>query len=98
MYKWKETPLTVTERREEKIPLQFALSQNYPNPFNPSTIISYQLPSTSLVTLKVYDLLGHEIATLVQQQQSAGKYKVTFNARKLPDGLFFIVWRQWVLK
>jgi hypothetical protein len=89
MYKWRGTALAVAERKDERIPLQFQLSQNYPNPFNPSTIIGYQLPNTSLVTHKVYDLLGHEIAILVQQQQPAGKHKVTFNASKLPDGLYF---------
>lgn len=89
MYKWRGTALAVVERKDEKIPQRFELSQNYPNPFNPSTIIGYHLPSTSLVTLKVYDLLGHEIATLVHEQQVAGKHEVNFNASHLPDGLYF---------
>ena len=60
-------------------PNLFALSQNYPNPFNPSTVISYQLPVNSQVTLKVYDMLGREVATLVNGEMKAGSYTATFN-------------------
>jgi len=67
----------------------FKLEQNYPNPFNPSTKITYQLPVTGFVTLKVYDVLGKEIATLVNQDKSAGSYEVQFNAAEFPSGIYF---------
>jgi hypothetical protein len=67
----------------------FSLSQNYPNPFNPTTAISYQLPAASQVMLKVYDILGREVAVLVNNYHQAGNYKVEFNARKLVSGIYF---------
>ena len=70
-------------------PIDFALIQNYPNPFNPSTIISYSLPQNSLVTLKVYDVLGNEVATLVNETKSAGKYDIRFDASGLSNGIYF---------
>ena len=71
-------------------PGNYSLEQNYPNPFNPSTIISYSVPSTSLVTIKVYDVLGREILTLVNENKSAGNYSVQFNASsKFPSGVYF---------
>ena len=74
-------------------PTGFALSQNYPNPFNPSTMISYQVPVNSRVTLKVYDMLGREVATLVNDRQEAGSYSVPFNSNKgglsLSSGVYF---------
>ena len=69
-------------------PSKFELSQNYPNPFNPSTIISYNIPKAANVTLKVYDVLGKEVATLVNQFQSANSYKVRFNASSLSTGVY----------
>ena len=77
-----------SENRGE-IPAEFSLSQNYPNPFNPSTIISYQLSSPGKVTLKVYDMLGREVATLVNEFQSAGSYVKTMHASSLPSGVYF---------
>ena len=67
----------------------FLLSQNYPNPFNPSTIISWQLPASSFVTLKVYDILGREVAALVNEEKPAGIYETEFNAANLPSGVYF---------
>ena len=69
-------------------PTVFALEQNYPNPFNPSTMISYSIPQSSFVTLKVYDIIGNEVATLVNQNQEAGKYDIRFNASNLSNGVY----------
>jgi len=66
----------------------FALGQNYPNPFNPSTVIRYQVSASGNVELKVFDVLGKEVATLVNEIQSAGTYSRTFNAANLPSGLY----------
>jgi hypothetical protein len=67
----------------------FSLSQNYPNPFNPSTVISYRVAHLGNVTVKVFDMLGREIATLVNEVKAAGSYTVTFNAINLPSGVYF---------
>ena len=75
--------------KEGVIPKQFTLSQNYPNPFNPSTILNYSIPISEFVTLKLYDLLGREIETLVSEQKSPGSYKVNFNGGKLASGVYF---------
>ena len=67
----------------------YRISQNYPNPFNPSTKISWQSPVGSWQTLKIYDLLGNEVATLVDEYKPAGKYEVEWNASKYPSGIYF---------
>jgi len=74
---------------EVSAPLKFSLEQNYPNPFNPSTVISYQLPIGGNVTIKVYDILGNEVATLVYEYKPAGRYEVEFNPSSLPSGVYF---------
>ncbi len=70
------------------IPVKYDLQQNYPNPFNPSTVIKYQVPANGMVVLKVYDVLGKEVATLVNAVRAAGTYECTFNASHLPSGLY----------
>lgn len=69
-------------------PQQFELSQNYPNPFNPATTISYTIPQSSFVTLKVYDIIGNEVATLVNENKEAGRYNVNFDAANLSSGIY----------
>ena len=71
------------------MPSQFVLHQNYPNPFNPSTTISYQLPTQSHVTLKVYDLLGREVTTLMSEVKQPGMYTVQFDGSGLASGVYF---------
>jgi hypothetical protein len=68
---------------------QFELFQNYPNPFNPTTQISYSIPNSELVSLKVYNVLGEEVAQLVNQFQNNGKYQVTLNTNQLSSGVYF---------
>lgn len=67
----------------------FALEQNYPNPFNPATIINYQIPVEGQVSLKVYDMLGNEVATLVNEIKTAGEHQVEFNAGAIASGIYF---------
>ena len=67
---------------------EYALDQNYPNPFNPSTTIRYQLPQDGMVTLKVYDILGSEVATLVNEQKTAGRYEINFDASRFASGVY----------
>ena len=79
----------VKQPDENFLPKEYELSQNYPNPFNPATTINYQLPKTSDVTLKVYDVLGREVKALVNERQSPGKYSVTFHTETLTSGIYF---------
>ncbi len=72
-----------------EIPDDYMLHANYPNPFNPVTTMKYDLPFDSEVTLTVYDMLGREVVTLVNEMKSAGRYSVTFNAAGLPSGMYF---------
>ncbi|KAA0245982.1 MAG: T9SS type A sorting domain-containing protein [Ignavibacteriota bacterium] len=81
--------ITNIEEAQVIFPIDLILHQNYPNPFNPNTVISYQLPVSSDVTLKIYDVLGNEVATLVDDYKLAGSYEVEFNASTLPSGVYF---------
>jgi len=80
--------LVSVSKEANYLPLDYSLSQNYPNPFNPSTTIQYQLPQSGKVTLNVYDILGREVAFLVNDFKPAGSYSVTFNASALPTGIY----------
>jgi hypothetical protein len=79
----------VSQEQNVQLPKTFSLSQNYPNPFNPSTVISYQLPAVSKVRLMIYDLLGREVATLVNEEQTAGWKEVQWNAKDVSSGIYF---------
>jgi hypothetical protein len=80
---------TTDVKKSTNQPGFFKLYQNYPNPFNPSTFINYQLPASALVVLKVFDVLGKEVETLVNERQNAGNHSVQFNASNLPSGVYF---------
>jgi hypothetical protein len=81
--------ITGIENDVDELPTEFALAQNYPNPFNPSTKISWQSPVGSWQTIKMYDILGNEIATLIDEYRPAGKYETEFTAANLPSGVYF---------
>jgi len=81
--------ITSVEPATSQLPLQFSLFQNYPNPFNPSTVISYQLPGISNVDLRVFDLLGREVALLVNEEKPAGRYSVQWDAARFSSGVYF---------
>ena len=81
--------ISAVEDDQTYIPRHFSLEQNYPNPFNPSTTISWQLPEASNVTLKIFNSLGREVETLVNEEKPAGTYELTWNAANLPSGVYF---------
>ncbi|MBX2990979.1 MAG: T9SS type A sorting domain-containing protein [Bacteroidetes bacterium] len=78
-----------TPSTENGVPSEFFLAQNYPNPFNPTTTITYQLPVVADVTLTVYDMLGREVATLVNGRRNAGNHSVQFDATGQASGVYF---------
>jgi hypothetical protein len=80
---------SVKDDKNKTIPTYFSLSQNYPNPFNPATTINYQIANASNVTLKVFDLLGREVTTLVNENKSPGYYEVKFDGSALTSGIYF---------
>lgn len=71
------------------LPLAFSLSQNYPNPFNPATKVRYELPKGSYVTITLYNVIGQEVATLVNEEQQPGRYEVSWNASGFASGVYF---------
>ena len=80
--------VTNVRRSDNRVPSHFVLGQNYPNPFNPATTIKYSLPTASPVVLKVYNIVGQEVATVVNAVQSAGNYSVSFDASRLASGVY----------
>ena len=86
---WQADPATSVTGPDGAIPVEFALHQNYPNPFNPTTTISFLLPQSGNVVLKVVNMLGQEVATLVNEKRDAGSHTVTFDASSLTSGVYF---------
>ena len=86
-----ESEITLVDRisNDNIHPTKYLIFQNYPNPFNPSTNINYSIPKTSLVTIKIYDILGIEVASLVNEEKAPGRYSVNFNGNKLSSGVYF---------
>ncbi|NWF50916.1 MAG: T9SS type A sorting domain-containing protein [Ignavibacteriaceae bacterium] len=82
------SPITSVEDNRSTSLSDYSLQQNYPNPFNPSTSIQYSIGSSQFVTLKVFDVLGKEVATLVNEEKPAGSHQVTFDARELASGIY----------
>ncbi|MAT59345.1 MAG: hypothetical protein CMF23_15340 [Ignavibacteriae bacterium] len=83
-----DTNYVTSVEEDDVTEMKYELYQNYPNPFNPTTNIEYSVPSTEYVSLKVFDILGREVAALVNEQKSAGNYKVNFNASNLSSGVY----------
>ena len=81
-------PVTLVPMKETTLPQKFFVDQNYPNPFNPSTTISYGIPRTAFVTVKVFNVLGQEVKTLFSGYQSTGVYTLSFNASDLSSGVY----------
>lgn len=86
--KFVQAPMTVKQINSSH-PEKYALNQNYPNPFNPTTIINFSIPKQGFVSLKVYDILGKEAMTLINEQRQGGNYEVEFKANNLPSGIYF---------
>jgi hypothetical protein len=89
LFWWENKTINTSLEDEELMPFNYRLEQNFPNPFNPSTTIKYQIPKLSFTTLKVYDVLGNEIKTLVSEEKPAGVYTVEFDGTALTSGIYF---------
>ncbi|MBI5472834.1 MAG: T9SS type A sorting domain-containing protein, partial [Ignavibacteriae bacterium] len=90
--KWIQIKTSLGVEQGETIPTTYALEQNYPNPFNPKTNIEFQIPGdrkSGSVSLKVFDVLGREVATLVEEKKEPGTYQVSFDASRLASGVYF---------
>jgi len=85
---FRSVEITTNVKSISNTPSTYLLLQNYPNPFNPTTVISYQIPQQGFVTLKIFDVLGREVATLVNEEKPAGRYEVNFNAVGLASGVY----------
>ncbi len=86
---WLDIPVSVEDNQLELLPASFELMQNYPNPFNPSTVIKYEISNTTLVSIKVYDLIGRKVAVLVNEVKQPGVYGVSFDGEYLASGVYF---------
>ena len=84
-----EQATSIEQMEDEGLPRGFRLDQNYPNPFNPMTTLEFALPQRAHVTLKVFDLLGREVSTLVDKELGPGEYTIVFDAEDLPSGVYF---------
>ncbi|MGE5431671.1 MAG: T9SS type A sorting domain-containing protein, partial [Syntrophomonadaceae bacterium] len=90
LYTWLGKKSTVGVENERNTTVKsYSLSQNYPNPFNPSTTIRYSIPQAGMVTLKVFSVLGKEVATLVNEEKNQGSFEVKFDASRLSSGIYF---------
>ena len=85
-------PTGVNDNGGPGLPHEFTLEQNYPNPFNPSTVISFSLPTASHVTMEVFNILGQNVVTLLNENMSAGNHQVNFDASAYPSGIYFYRW------
>jgi hypothetical protein len=88
-YTLRKSTIAIPVEHASALPDHFGLNQNYPNPFNPATVLSYQLPAFSFVTLKIFDVLGREVAVLVQENKQPGAYEVQWNASGFPSGVYY---------
>ena len=84
-----EVVTAVNEKYKGNVVNNFKLNQNYPNPFNPTTTISYQIPHNEFVTIRIYDALGREVQTLLNENKNAGSYNISFNGVNLSSGIYF---------
>ena len=89
-YQFVDVITSVAQSESDVIPKEFRLDQNYPNPFNPATTIQFALPKVSQVKLKLFDILGREVATLVDEELEPGEYKVVFEAKGLTSGVYIL--------
>ena len=89
LYRRPLSEITAVSQNAKPLPVRFLLNQNYPNPFNPSTIITYQLPTSGNVVLRVYDVLGRQVRSLVNERQTAGFHSITFIPGDLASGVYF---------
>lgn len=86
---WHSVTITSIDENETESPVSFTLEQNYPNPFNPNTFIEFSIPVQQIVKLNIYDMLGNQVAEMLNENKSAGDYKIEFDASNLSSGVYF---------
>jgi hypothetical protein len=89
VYEFTVSSFVDNKEKRRSMPAEFTLHQNYPNPFNPSTKIRYEIPEAGNVEIKIYDILGNEVLTLVKGFQAAGRYEAEWNAINVSNGIYF---------